>query len=231
METNLGRMTLSEIRELHGQIRYVGSVEEFRQLASVAAAQGVPLVNGGYTYDSELIERLPQIHADTEVVRYDPTELATTFDTLDPATELSLRPFLSAAQSALDPVGCEVVIRAFDPANLSALYLVDRSAAFAAELRATRERADALWSEVLDVLDTKDETKPQLVLNHRSPLVRRLARLADPTVVRLAVEGLYGHALMLGFHPIRPADSALVNRSFMGLLEQAIPARATEEPR
>jgi molecular chaperone HtpG len=223
IETNLGRMTLSEIREVHGTVRYVASVEEFRQLASVAAAQGVPLVNGGYVYDTELIERLPQIHPETQVVRYDPTDLATTFDTLDPQTELALRPFLGIAQAALDPVGCEVVIRAFDPPTLSALYLVDRSAEFAAELRSTRDRADALWSEVLDALDTKDETRPQLVLNHRSPLVRRLAALADPAVVRLAVEGLYGHALMLGFHPIRPADSALVNRSFLGLLEQAVP--------
>ncbi len=50
-----------------------------------------------------------------------------------------------------------------------------------------------------------------------------MASLADPELAQLAVEGLYGHALMLGYHPIGPADSALVNRSFLGLLDQAVP--------
>ena len=40
--------------------------------------------------------------------------------------------------------------------------------------------------------------------------------LADPELVGLAVEALYGQALLLGYHPIRPADAALLNRSFLG---------------
>jgi molecular chaperone HtpG len=232
-ETNHGRMTAAELQERHGEIRYVATIEEFRQLAAVAAAQQITVVNGGYTYDSELIERLPEVVPDLVTSRFDPTELSTSFDSLDPGTELQLRPFVRLAQEALDPVGCEVVVRAFDPANLPAIYLVDRSAQFAAELRSTKSKADALWSEVLGALDTHDDSRPQLVLNHRSPLVRRMAGLGDPELARLAVEGLYGHALMLGYHPIGPADSALVNRSFLGLLDQAVPTltdRNQEDP-
>ncbi|GAA1552277.1 HSP90 family protein [Kribbella lupini] len=227
-ETNHGRMTAAELQERKGEIRYVGTIEEFRQLAAVASAQDLTIVNAGYTYDAELLHRLPDVVPDLVTSRFDPTELSTSFDGLDPQTELELRPFVQLAQETLDPVGCEVVVRAFDPASLSAIYLVDRSAQFASELRATRERTDALWSEVLGALDTNDDSRPQLVLNHRSPLVRRMAALADPELARLAVEGLYGHALMLGYHPIGPADSALVNRSFLGLLDQAVPT--AEDP-
>ena len=39
----------------------------------------------------------------------------------------------------------------------------------------------------------------------------------------LAVEALYGQALLLGYHPMRPADAALLNRSFLGLLDRAVP--------
>ncbi|MFC7615117.1 hypothetical protein ACFQV2_17990 [Actinokineospora soli] len=39
----------------------------------------------------------------------------------------------------------------------------------------------------------------------------------------LAVEALYGQALLMGYHPIRPSDAALLNRSFLGLLDQAVP--------
>lgn len=222
-ETNHGQMTLSEVRQRYGAVRYAASVDDFRQIAAVAAAQGITLVNGGYTYDVDLIERLPQIDPDAEVERFDPTELATSFDVLDPAAELALRPFVLTAQDALDGVECEVVVRSFQPGALSALYLVDRAASFAAELRNTRERADGLWAEVLGALDTAPDVRPQLVLNHQSPLVRRLAHVADQAVVQLAVQGLYGHALMQGHHPISPSDAALVNRSFLGLLEQAVP--------
>ncbi|GAB3836955.1 HSP90 family protein [Kribbella italica] len=227
-ETNHGRMTAAELQERKGTIRYVGTIEEFRQLAAVASAQDLTIVNAGYTYDAELLNRLPDVVPGLVTSRFDPTELSTSFDGLDPQTELELRPFVQLAQEALDSVGCEVVVRAFDPASLSAIYLVDRSAQFASELRATRERTDALWSEVLGALDTDDDSRPQLVLNHRSPLVRRMAALADPELAKLAVEGLYGHALMLGYHPIGPADSALVNRSFLGLLDQAVPT--SEDP-
>lgn len=223
METNVGRMTLSEFRGRYGTVRYTATTDDFRQLAAVAAAQNLPLVNGGYTYDAEIIERLPAIESDLTVAQLEPTDLTTRFEELDPATELALRPFLLAAQRGMDALGCEVVLRAFEPASLSVLFLLDRAAAFQSELRATRERADELWAGVLSAFDKPAEQRPRLVLNHRSPLVRRICRLTDPDLVRLAVESLYGQALLLGYHPIRPADAALLNRSFLGLLEQAVP--------
>jgi molecular chaperone HtpG len=47
--------------------------------------------------------------------------------------------------------------------------------------------------------------------------------LPEPGLVGLAAESLYGQALLLGYHPIRPADAALLNRSFLGLLDRAVP--------
>jgi molecular chaperone HtpG len=224
METNVGRMTLADFRARHGEIRYCATADDFRQLAGVAAAQDIALVNGGYTYDAEIIERLPAIEPGLTVSRLDPTDLATRFDAVPPATELALRPFLTAAQRAMDRLGCEVVLRSYEPASLPVLFLVDRSAAFQAELRATKQRVDELWAGVLSAFDKPADERPQLVLNHRNPLVRRVCGLTDPDLVGLSVEALYGQALLLGYHPIRPADAALLNRSFLGLLDQAVPA-------
>jgi len=224
METNMGRITLAEFRERHGTIRYASTTDEFRQLASVAAAQEVGLVNGGYVYDTEIIQRLAAVD-DVRVERLEPSDLATRFAGLNAETELRLRPFLAAAQRRLDRLGCEVVIRAFDPVNLPALYLVTRGAAFHDEFTTSRDAADDLWGGVLDALSqVAPPERPQLVLNHRNPLVRRVVGVADPDLVGLAVESLYGQALMLGHHPIRPADAALLTTSFLGLLDRAMPA-------
>lgn len=223
VETNVGRMTLADFRARHGTVRYTATIDDFRQLAAVAAAQDVALVNAGYTYDTEIIERLPGLEPGLIVQRLDPSDLATRFSSLEPELELALRPFLAAAQRAMDRMGCEVVLRSYEPASLSVLYLIDRTAAFQSELRATRERVDELWAGVLSAFDKPVDERPQLLLNHRNPLVRRVCGLTDPELIKLAVEALYGQALLLGYHPIRPADAALLNRSFLGLLDQAVP--------
>ncbi|MFC5180265.1 HSP90 family protein [Actinomadura harenae] len=222
-ETSAGPMTLNEFRRRHSDARFVTGVDEFRRLAAVAGAQGVGLVNGGYVHDSEIIGRLPAIDPDARLRRLEPAELTTHFGVVDPDTELRLRPFLAAAQRAVERLGCEVVVRDFDPASLPALYLTSRAAQHRAELEEARELADDLWSDVLGALGGMSAAdRPQLVLNHRNPLTRRIASLADPALVEVAVQALYGQALLLGHHPLRPADSAVLNRSFLGLLDWAV---------
>lgn len=224
IETNMGSMPLAEFRRRFSTVRYCSTIDEFRQLAAVAAAQELAVVNAGYMYDAEIIERLPLLDSAIMVDRLDPSDLSTRFDTLDPATELALRPFLANAQRRMDPLGCEVVLRSFDPTGLAALYLVDREATFQRRLRETQEVVDEVWAGVLAAFERAEAaTRPQLVLNHRNPLVRRITALPNEELTGLAVESLYGQALLLGHHPLRPADSALLNRSFLGLLQQAVP--------
>ena len=161
METNVGRITLAEFRARHGLIRYAATLDEFRQLAAVAAAQDLAVVNGGYTYDTELIERLPAVDRQILVERLEPSDLTTRFDAVDPATELALRPFVAAAQRALDRLGCEVVLRAFDPVSLPALYLVEPvGARSTTSSQPARERADELWAGVLDALAASGAAGP-----------------------------------------------------------------------
>jgi molecular chaperone HtpG len=223
METNMGRLTLSEFQQRYEVIRYCATLDEFRQLAAVAAAQRLAVVNGGYTYDSELIERMPSLDPAYLVDRMDPSDITTRFHLLEKADSQAMQPFAAAAQRALDRLGCEVVLRGFDPVTLPALYLVDRDATFQRHLRETRELADEEWAGVLAAFESSTTLeRPQLVFNHRNPLVRRIASLADERLIELAVEGLYGQALLLGHHPLRPADTALLNRSFLGLLDRAV---------
>ncbi|WP_250000596.1 HSP90 family protein [Actinoplanes sp. M2I2] len=224
LETNLGHLTLAEFRQRHGVLRYTAGDDEFRQLAAVAAAQDLGVINGGIVYHADLVERLATVDAEVRAERLEPSDVAARFAALDAETELRLRPFLAVAQRRLDRLGCEIVVRGFDPATVPALYLVSRAAAFTEQFTAGRDAADDLWGGVLDALSRSVPTdRPQLVLNHRNALVRRVTAISDPELAGLAVESLYGQALMLGHHPIRPADAALLTSSFMGLLDRAVP--------
>jgi molecular chaperone HtpG len=224
-ETTLGPMPLAEFRNTHPVIRYARTVDNFRQIAAVASAQGIGVVNGGYVYATDLLERIGQTNPGIHVEPLDPAAVTTYLDTLDTQVELSMAGFLNTARAALDRLSCDVEIREFSPASLPALYLSDPNARHIQRLRETQETADPLWAGVLGALDDLDQSsRPQLVLNYRSPLVRRVAGLADPTLVTLVVESLYGQALLSGHHPLRAQDTAVLNRSFLEMIDRAVRA-------
>ncbi|MGA8117754.1 MAG: HSP90 family protein [Actinocatenispora sp.] len=225
METDAGPMTLAAFRRRHPVVRYTATLDEFRELAAVSAAQDLGLVNGGYAYDIEIMRRLPVLDPEIQVRRLEPTELVTRFDPPDPDLADRLRPLLALAADTLSQARCEVVPRSFDPPTLPVLYLVSRAAVRAEESRAAQSVASDLWSGVLGAVgDTRATDRPQLLLNLRNPVVQRLITLPDPDLAGLAVRALYGQALMSGHHPLRPEDSALLNRSFLGLLDWAMSA-------
>jgi len=52
-------------------------------------------------------------------------------------------------------------------------------------------------------------------------VLRRLAAVSDEALLGVAVESLYGQALLMTHRPLRPADAALLNRAFGELLGRA----------
>ncbi|WP_129284969.1 HSP90 family protein [Streptomyces sp. GZWMJZ-114] len=217
-ETTDGRVPLTEFARRHPVVHFTRTVEEFRQVAAIASAQGIGVVNGGYTYDSELVEALPHALPGATVAELDGETVTAHLDAVDGADELALAPFLATARGRLDALGCDVALRAFHPVTVPALHLDDRQARHEQARQEATEEADALWSGILGSL--RGETpRARLVLNHLNPLVRRIASLPNTELAGTAVEALYGQSLLMARRPLRPADSALLNRAFAGLLE------------
>jgi molecular chaperone HtpG len=227
-ETTDGPVSLTEFARSHPMVHLARTVEEYRQVAAIASAQGLGVVNGGYTYDAELVERLPSIVAGTTVVPLAPDAVVAHLDMVDTAQELPLAGFLSAARARLDAMDCDVVLRAFHPVSVPALYLDSRDAQTERVRAQTEAEADPLWAQILSNLRST-APRAQLVLNHLSPLVRRVAALPEAELVGTAVEALYGQALLMTHRPLRPTETALLNRAFGDLLTWA--AHRTEEER
>ncbi|WP_328768388.1 HSP90 family protein [Streptomyces sp. NBC_00286] len=227
-ETSDGRLSLEEFASRHPVVHFTRTVEEFRQVAPIASAQGVGVINGGYTYDSELVEALPSVRPGTVVAELDADTVTAHLDAVDPAEELALSGFLGAARAKLDPLGCDVVLRAFHPLSVPALHLDDRSVRHEQARADAEEQADDLWAGILGSL-RGSAPRARLVLNHLNPLIRKVSSLDDPELIGTATESLYGQALLMAQRPLRPADSALLNRAFIGLLEWATHSNSPEE--
>ncbi|MFF3860412.1 HSP90 family protein [Streptomyces sp. NPDC002209] len=226
-ETSDGSMSLQEFTAAHTEIHFTRTVEEFRQIAPIAAAHGLGVINAGYTYDADLLALLPSVRPDLKVTELDAGAVTERLDPVPTSAELALAPFLSTARTRLEPQGCDVVLRAFQPVSVPALYLDDRQARQERDRTAALSSADSLWSGILGAL-RGSAPRARLVLNHNNPLIRRISALPDEALTGTAVESLYGQALLMSQRPLRPADSTLLNRAFLGLLEWA--THSTDSP-
>ena len=221
-ETNVGQLTLAEFHDRYGVVRYTPSVDEYRQMSSVAAAQSIPLVNAGYVFEAQLLARLSDAEPTIRVEALAPGDLTMRLERLTPQDEAAVGPFVTHAQRILDRQGVQVVVRAFDPSSMPVLYLLDGDTALQLDLRRGREQADQLWSSILDSFASGRDERPQLVFNHRNPVARQAMNAGDDELAGFAVEGLYAQALLLARQPLTPAATAAMNQSFLGLLSRAM---------
>ncbi|MET9579225.1 HSP90 family protein [Streptomyces massasporeus] len=221
-ETTDGNATLDEFARTHRTVLVTSSVEEFRQVAAIASAAGLGVVNGGYTYDRELVHRLPEIRPEATVADLDPATLTAHLDPVDRETELAAAAYLAQARDALAVFDCDVALRTFQPVSAPALLIDSREARHErTRSQLAREQEGGLWGDILGAL-RQEAPRAQLILNQLNPLVRTAVSIDEPELARTSAEALYGQAAMLSRRPLRPAESSLINRSFLDLLAHAL---------
>ncbi|MEV6247823.1 HSP90 family protein [Streptomyces sp. NPDC051742] len=220
-ETTDGNVTLEEFARTHPTLLVTRSVEEFRQVAPIASAAGLGVVNGGYTYDRDLVHRLPEIRPGTTVTDLDPTTVTAHLDAVDPGAELRAAAFLAIARETIGVHDCDVVLRDFQPVTAPALLLDNRDARHERTRSSLAADSDGLWADILGSL-REEIPRAQLVLNHLNPLVRQALTIAERGLAVTTAEALYGQALLLSRRPLRASESALLNRAFIGLLTHAM---------
>jgi molecular chaperone HtpG len=222
-ETSLGRMSMGDFRNRYSPIRYVTSVDTFRQIAQVAASQGLGIINAGYSFDVDLIEKLPVV-MDVEIERIDSVDLAENFEELMPDERSDVFELIAVADIALQPSKCSADVKKFKPVELPALFLVNEETKFMRNLENTREVSSDHWASILGSLAETGGPKnyARLCFNFENPLIRKLSRVEDRKVLRTAIQMLYVQALLMGHHPLSANEMALLNTGLLDLIDLAI---------
>ncbi|HEX8709197.1 MAG TPA: HSP90 family protein [Pyrinomonadaceae bacterium] len=220
-ETNMGTMTLTEYLREHEVVRYVPDLDEFRQIARITAAQSLCVINAAYSYDARLIEKLNEVFPHLRLSVVDSQSLTHSFEylTLDEQDEVA--EFISLADRVLQPFKCSTEVRKFAPGELPALYNASADARFKRSIETSKEVADSFWSSVLDQLETglEDDSFARLCFNYRNPVIYKITRLRDETLLRLSVQMLYVQAILLSHRPLNSKEMALLNEGLMGFIE------------
>ena len=219
-ETSLGVMTLVDYRRSYPTVRYVSSLDDFRQVARVAAAQGLCVVNAAYTYDADLIERLPRLFPDARVEPFSAAELPQSFEELTLDERESVFRLLNVAELALQPLRCDVAVKKFRPKEVPTLYSSDTEGTFRRDVERSREESNDLYGDMMDSILTSapQSSRPVLTFNLHNPVVRKLAGVTDRHLMKLSVEMLYVQALLLGHRPLSAQEMVLLNQGLLGLI-------------
>jgi len=225
-ETAAGRMTLDEYLAGEAVIRFVSSVDQFRQIAAVSAAQGKNIINAGYVYDCALLTRLNELDVSLQIEELQPADLIAEFADVEAAEAGLARLLNSAATEVLRPFRCCVEVRRFSPENLGAVLNISAEAQLARDVEQSKDVANSHWAGVLDrVAQVSEGAGASLIcFNFANPLVRRLAEVRDPVVLKLAIEMVYVQALLLGHHPLKSAELRLLNEGLANLIQLALGA-------
>ena len=223
-ETTEGTGTLTDLAATlpeGARLLWTPSVEEFRRVAPVAAAQGLGLVNGGYVYDADLLERISRRFPQWRLSPVTAHDVSQALLEVDPLRELEVADAVRAVDGALAPQDCEAIVRAFEPSALPAMLLHDRDGDHQREAQVTAEAADDVWGQVLAGLAGPARSR-QLVLNDTNETVRSLLATTDPQVLEAGAQSLYVTALLLSGRPLRASEATLMNGSLGVLLDRAL---------
>ncbi|RLP07915.1 HSP90 family protein [Propionibacterium australiense] len=223
-ETNTGELTLPELAGRTDVVHVARTIEDYRQVAAVGAAQGIDILNGGYVYDTELALRAPRVMTGLQTRPLSPRDLDAHIRAVPEERLRAARPGLERARQALKLLDVDVELRAFAPDTMPALYLDDEQARAAAVSDEVAAGADETWAALLATMRPAP-ARPRLLLNDDSTLVRRVLDLGDDELVAPAAESLYARALLAAGHRLRAADLAAVDHSFLALLTVALETR------
>ena len=230
-ETSMGTMTLGEACAIDPIVRYVPDIDTFRQIARAAAAQGICVINAEHSHDASLLARLPLVVDGVESEVIDPSSLSQTLEDLSVEESDEVYDMLVAADRLLSPYKCEADVKKFGPDALPTLLTTARDAEFFRSLQQSQDVADPLWAGILDELVASRLAGPlaRLTLNYRNPLVRKIAKIHDATLLARSLEMLYVQALLLGHHPLGEGEMAILNGGLIGLIEWGVSADEREQ--
>lgn len=223
-ETTAGSTTLAGLAADHpdGRLLYTASVEEFRRIAPVAAAQGLAVVNGGYVYDADLLERVAARFPQWRLSPVSAADVAHVLTEVEPLRELEVADALASLDTALAEQDCDVVLRRYEPDALPAMLLHDREGDHAREAARVAE-TDDLWGEILAGLSAPARPR-RLVLNDANATVRDLLASPDAQVRAAGARSLYVTAVLASGKALQPVEATLMNDSLSLLLARALAA-------
>lgn len=223
-ETSMGLMNFDEIRR-QDEPRYCNSVDRYRQLAPVAAAENRCLINAGYVFDDELMTALAAEFPDAGLEEVSAMSFTDQLGEIPSNKAHLFEHLVEVAAEALRPHQCRVEARIFQPASLPVIYAQNDAAHSKRAMEQSKENADEFFSSLLNDISSRiaEDAYHCCYLNASNPLIQRLTKVNDESRLRTVTEVLYLQSLLLGQYPITSKETRLLSEGLLQLIEMGLP--------
>ncbi len=222
-ETTLGALTLAEAKT-DGLLLYTPTVEGFRRIASVARVAGICVLNAGYAYDTEIMEKLgAQMGWSVRELELDDITRVLTHPSVE--REMMTAEAISKARQLLAEVECDVLLRSFEPQSMPAMMLIDGAGSDGLEdFDAAAE--DDIWADLVDTFAAKKSGFARtLVLNDNSTTTAKLLEISATSLFEAALNAIYISALSQSGEHLSESESNTLAAALEALMQQAIDGR------
>ncbi len=103
-ETTSGMRTLDELMR-EGPVRFARTVQQYKALLPIAAANGLTVLNAGYAFDEEILEQVRLDQPDRSIVEIGMNDIVGAFSLADASEEARFLPLIHACDQALTGQG------------------------------------------------------------------------------------------------------------------------------
>lgn len=221
-QTLNGEENLADIIKGTNTIYYTFSVEEFRLLEDIARSSGITLINGGYTYETPILEKLNDLIDNIEFILIQSDEITKDLLPISLEEELIYNPVLAEINAIMEEFETDITIKHFGQKNLPITFIHSTSTQVKRELERAKEETSTVFSDILESIQKKQEPAPlaHLYLNLDNELINKLFN-SDKSIDELSVivKTFYIQSLILGNYPLKRKEMQLMNQNMLRILE------------
>jgi molecular chaperone HtpG len=220
LPTTEGEYTIKQIKAKSKTILFVPDLDEFRQLVPIARANGKLVINAGYIYDTELLERLKQQDSTSFYQRIDVNYFGNILQDLDLAEYDLYASKVEMLQENMAKFDCELELKQFLPADIPAIFHLSQETLKNRDLNEIKDDSNALWSSITGSLFEEEKSyRSKLFLNFKNPIVQKIVQGAN-VQEKLFLETIYINAMLMGHYPLNQLELDTMNQNLLLLLNQ-----------
>lgn len=222
-ETTKGDMTGREIKNYNQIVVYTYDIDKFKQMSQIFTAQNKLLLNSGYVYETELIEKAKEIY-NINIVPLNDDELEYVMEDVTIVEQEKVFDLIKTANKVLKKFDCEAEIKHFKPVQLPIFYTINENAKLLRDITRTKEKSSALFLDMLNAFaeEIKEDCFAKIYFNIDNPLIKGLMEIQNLDKLAVCIEILYVQAILLGRFPLRNNEMEVMNTGILRILQWGI---------
>ena len=219
--TTKGYLTGRELRTSGEDLVYA-DISEFKHLSQIFMAQGRLLINAGYVYTTDLLDKL-SVKFDLPITKVSVDIIDDMLVDISPSDSETCVEFLTIAEEALKGYKVNVDMKRFVPSDMPAFYYIDDDVMLYQQVQDALSQSDDAFSGILqEFAATVGESYPTVFFNFNNPVIRNLINCKDRKLISDIVTVLYIQTLLVGDFQLRNNELGTLNFKLLELFDRCI---------